>query len=71
MVLTDAQFKVLLVDYRNAKTAADNGAAQLAAAAKALAQGLGPGGEIIVQGYRVRTNAAGDGVIVENVRVVA
>lgn len=70
-MLTDAQLKVLLVDYRTAKNAFDAASAQIIAASKALAQGLGPGGEVIVQGFRVRTNAAGDGVLVENVRVIA
>jgi hypothetical protein len=70
MALTDAQLKVLLLDYRNARVAFEADKVTLENASRALAQGLGPNQEVIVQSRRIRANADGTDVVVENVRVV-
>jgi hypothetical protein len=71
MALTDAQLKVLVGDLVAAVTAHTTAGAQLVAAKKALAQGLGAGAEVIVMGRRIRVNTTADDLVIELVRVVA
>ena len=67
--LTDAQWRALAVDIRNAKTALDTAQASMDSATSTLAKMLEQGGEVIVAGWRFRS-PDGQQLQIDRVKVV-